>query len=128
MNKQSKEKINLKPDGDGFLAEVIGVSGLYAFGLTKQEALSELKGVINAFIDIQLENIEVERHARLEADKRLRMLPDKDKEQQEWEDSLPTYTPTKEENKAVAEARKHRGTVSASTPEEIINALDSFAS
>ena len=44
--------INIKEDGEGFLAEVVGNDGLYAFGYTEEEARSELDHVIATTIEI----------------------------------------------------------------------------
>ncbi|MBC8207429.1 MAG: hypothetical protein ISR85_07125 [Kiritimatiellales bacterium] len=39
-------KLVVKEDGEGYLVRVQGVDNLFAYGLTKDEALDELSGVI----------------------------------------------------------------------------------
>ena len=59
-------KILVKEDGEGFLARVRGSNNLFAYGLTKDEALEELSNVIDMTMDFHLEQVEIERHARHE--------------------------------------------------------------
>ncbi|HKL22032.1 MAG TPA: hypothetical protein VJ904_09515 [Tichowtungia sp.] len=59
-------KILVKEDGEGYLARVRGSENLFAYGLTKDEALDELSGVIDMTMDFHLEQIEIERRARQE--------------------------------------------------------------
>jgi len=44
-------KVMVKKDGEGFLAEVVGKSHLYAFAYTEKDAIDELKGVIDMMVD-----------------------------------------------------------------------------
>lgn len=57
-------KILVKEDGEGYLARVRGSNNLYAYGLTKDEALEELSNVIDMTMDYHLEQVEIERRAR----------------------------------------------------------------
>jgi len=59
MNIQAKIKV--EKDGDGFLAEVENIDGLYAFGKTEEEAKKELLNVIEMTMDYHLEQVEIER-------------------------------------------------------------------
>jgi len=59
-------KILVKEDGKGFLARVRGSDNLFAYGLTRENALDELSSVIDMTMDFHLEQVEVERHARQE--------------------------------------------------------------
>jgi len=59
-------KILLKEDGEGYLARVRGSDNLFAYGLTREQALDELSTVLDMIMDYHLEQIEVERHARQE--------------------------------------------------------------
>lgn len=59
-------KILVKEDGEGYLARVRGSDNLFAYGLTKEEALDELSGVIDMTMDYHLEQVDVERRARQE--------------------------------------------------------------
>lgn len=59
-------KILVKEDGEGYLARVRGSENLFAYGLTKDEALDELSGVIDMTMDYHLEQVEIERRARQE--------------------------------------------------------------
>jgi predicted RNase H-like HicB family nuclease len=59
-------KILVKEDGEGYLARVRGSNNLYAYGLTKEEALDELSKVIDMTMDFHLEQLEIERRARRE--------------------------------------------------------------
>ncbi|MEX0596945.1 MAG: hypothetical protein WD512_10640 [Candidatus Paceibacterota bacterium] len=43
--------IMVKKDGEGFLAEVIGKPHIYAFAYTENDAIHELKGVIDMMVD-----------------------------------------------------------------------------
>ncbi len=54
-------KIKVEKDGDGFLAEVENIDGLYAFGKTEKEAKKELLNVIEMTMDYHLEQVEIER-------------------------------------------------------------------
>jgi len=46
-------KIIVKKDGEGYLACVRGVDNLFAYGLTKQQAVRELSLVISMTEDFQ---------------------------------------------------------------------------
>lgn len=59
-------KILVKEDGEGFLARVRGSDNLYAYGLTREEALNELSNVIEMTMDYHLEQVDLERRARQE--------------------------------------------------------------
>lgn len=59
-------KILVKEDGEGYMARVRGADNLFAYGLTKDEALDELSGVIDMTMDYHLEQVEIERRARHE--------------------------------------------------------------
>ena len=59
-------KILVKEDGEGYLARVRGSMNLFAYGLTKEEALEELANVIDMTMDFHLEQVEIERRARHE--------------------------------------------------------------
>jgi len=59
-------KLVVKEDGEGYLVRVQGVDNLFAYGLTKDEALDELSGVIDMTMDYHLEQVEIERRARQE--------------------------------------------------------------
>jgi predicted RNase H-like HicB family nuclease len=59
-------KIIVKEDGDGYLARVRGSQNLYAYGLTEEQALEELSGVIDMTMDYHLEQVDIERRARQE--------------------------------------------------------------
>lgn len=59
-------KILVKEDGEGYLARVRGSENLFAYGLTKEEALNELSGVIDMTMDYHLEQVDIERRARRE--------------------------------------------------------------
>jgi predicted RNase H-like HicB family nuclease len=59
-------KLIVKEDGEGYLACVRGSENLFAYGLTKDEALDELSGVIDMTMDYHLEQLEIERRARNE--------------------------------------------------------------
>lgn len=66
MDNASIMKIIVKEDGEGFLARVRGSDNLFAYGLTREEALDELSGVIEMTMDYHLEQIDIERRARQE--------------------------------------------------------------
>ncbi len=50
-------QIVVKKDGDWYLAEVVGKDNYYAFWYTEQEALSELKKVLEMFQDYYQEEV-----------------------------------------------------------------------
>ena len=54
-------EIEVKKDGDGFLARVREQDNLFAFAYTKDEAISELKNVVEMIMDFHLEQINIER-------------------------------------------------------------------
>ena len=56
-------KILVKKDGEGYLARVQGSTNLFAYGLTKNQALEELSGVVDMTMDYHLEQVNVERQA-----------------------------------------------------------------
>ena len=56
-------KILVKKDGGGYLARVQGSTNLFAYGLTKDQALEELSGVVDMTMDYHLEQVNVERQA-----------------------------------------------------------------
>lgn len=43
--------IDVRKDGEGFLAKVRGQDGLYSFGYSKAEALKELGNVVDMIMD-----------------------------------------------------------------------------
>jgi len=57
-------KIEVKPDGDGFLAKVRGRKNLFAFGYSEEEAPKELGNVVDMVMDFHLEQVETERKVR----------------------------------------------------------------
>ncbi|MBS1256377.1 MAG: hypothetical protein MAG581_02199 [Deltaproteobacteria bacterium] len=57
-------KIQINKDGEGFLAKVEGQDNLFAFAYSKQEAISELKNVIDMIMDFHLEQLNIERLAK----------------------------------------------------------------
>ena len=57
-------KIDVKPDGEGYLAKVRGRKNLFAFGHSEQEALNELAHVVDMVMDYHLEQLETERKVR----------------------------------------------------------------
>jgi len=57
-------KINIKKDGEGYLASVSGQPNLFAFGFSEQEAFVELQNVVEMMMDYHLEQVEVERKIR----------------------------------------------------------------
>ena len=57
-------KIEVKPDGDGFLAKVRGRKNLFAFGYSEEETLKELGNVVDMVMDFHLEQVETERKVR----------------------------------------------------------------
>ncbi len=59
-------KLIVKEDGEGYLVRVRGADNLFAYGLTKDDALDELSSVIDMTMDFHLEQVEVERRARQE--------------------------------------------------------------
>ena len=48
-------KILVKEDGEGYLARVRGADNLFAYGLSRDEALDELTSVIEMSMDFHLE-------------------------------------------------------------------------
>ena len=52
--------IEVKKDGEGFLAKICGRDNLYAFGFTKKEALKELGNVLKMITDYKLDHIKVQ--------------------------------------------------------------------
>jgi len=59
-------KIIVKEDGEGYLARVRGADNLFAYGLSREEALDELASVIEMTMDYHLEQVDIERRARKE--------------------------------------------------------------
>jgi len=59
-------KILIKEDGEGWLARVRGSDNLYAYGLSREEALDELTSVIEMTMDYHLEQVDIERRAKQE--------------------------------------------------------------
>ena len=59
-------KILVKADGEGYLARVRGSDNLYAYGVSREEALDELSHVIDMTMDYHLEQVDLERRARQE--------------------------------------------------------------
>ena len=49
-----KPEVVVERDGEGYLARVKGAENLYAFGLTRDQALFELFGVIDMATDFQV--------------------------------------------------------------------------
>lgn len=54
-------KTIIEKDGDGYLAKVDGHQNLFAFAYSKQEAMIELKNVVEMMMDYHLEQINNER-------------------------------------------------------------------
>ena len=48
-------KILVKKDGEGYLARVQGSANLFAYGLTRDQALEELSSVVDMTMDYQRE-------------------------------------------------------------------------
>jgi predicted RNase H-like HicB family nuclease len=63
-NNTDKYKVVVEKDQPGFLAKITGKEGIVAWGETREEALKEMEYVLDALIDIQLEEIENERFLR----------------------------------------------------------------
>ena len=59
-------EIEIKKDGEGYLAKVKGQDNLFAFAYSRQEAILELKNVVEMIIDFHLEQLNVERLAKKE--------------------------------------------------------------
>jgi predicted RNase H-like HicB family nuclease len=53
--------IIVKPDEKGFLAEVEGVTNLFAYGRTKKKACQELLNVIDMMLDYHQEQVKLEK-------------------------------------------------------------------
>ncbi|MFA6256209.1 MAG: hypothetical protein WC606_03415 [Candidatus Absconditabacterales bacterium] len=49
--------IIIRKDGEGYIAEIKGKNALYAFGYSKEEAVSELKNVVDMMVDYYSEEI-----------------------------------------------------------------------
>jgi len=56
----------IEKDGDGYLAKVEGHPNLFAFAYSKQEAIVELKNVVEMIMDYHLEQVNSERIIRNE--------------------------------------------------------------
>jgi len=54
-------KIEIKKDGDGYLARVKGQDNLFAFAYSEKDAIVELKNVVDMVMDFHLEQINIER-------------------------------------------------------------------
>ena len=59
-------KIEIKKDGEGYLAKIKGQDNLFAFAYSKQEVISELKNVVEMIMDFHLEQLNIERLAKKE--------------------------------------------------------------
>ncbi len=59
-------KIEIKKDGEGYLAKIKGQDNLFAFAYSKQEVISELKNVVEMIMDFHLEQLNMERLAKKE--------------------------------------------------------------
>jgi predicted RNase H-like HicB family nuclease len=59
-------KTIIEKDGDGYLAKVIGHQNLFAFAYSKEEAIIELKNVVEMVMDYHLEQVNDERIIRNE--------------------------------------------------------------
>jgi hypothetical protein len=59
-------KVIVKEDGEGYLARVRGSATLYAYGLTRDQAIDELSGVLDMTMDYHLEQVDIERRAKHE--------------------------------------------------------------
>jgi len=53
--------IMVKKDGEGFLAEVVWKPHLYAFSYTQEQAVDELKGVIDMMVDYYSQELVVQK-------------------------------------------------------------------
>jgi predicted RNase H-like HicB family nuclease len=62
-------KIIIEKDGDGYLAMVKGYQNLFAFAYSKQEAIIELKNVVEMVLDFHLEQVNEERVIKNELEK-----------------------------------------------------------
>lgn len=49
--------IIIRKDGEWYIAEIKGKKTLYAFGYSKEEALNELKNVVDMMVDFYSEEI-----------------------------------------------------------------------
>ena len=58
--------IIIEKDGDGYLAKVEGHQNLFAFAYSEQEAVIELRNVVEMIMDYHLEQINNERIIRNE--------------------------------------------------------------
>jgi predicted RNase H-like HicB family nuclease len=54
-------KVELAKDKDGYTAQISGRKHLVAFGYTKQEALEELKGVVELELESESEIHQIEK-------------------------------------------------------------------
>ena len=54
-------KVELARDKDGYTAKIAGRKHLVAFGFTKQEALEELKGVVELELESESEIHQIEK-------------------------------------------------------------------
>ncbi|KOR32663.1 hypothetical protein TI05_05860 [Achromatium sp. WMS3] len=54
-------KIIIEQDGEGYLAKIEGQENLFAFAYSEQEAIVELKNVVEMIMDYQLEQINEQR-------------------------------------------------------------------
>jgi hypothetical protein len=53
--------ISIRKDGDGYLAKVKGQDNLFVFAYSKQDAVIELKNVVEMMLDYHLEQANNER-------------------------------------------------------------------
>jgi hypothetical protein len=59
-------EIEIKKDGEGYLAKIKGQDNLFAFAYSRQEVISELKNVVEMIMDFHLEQLNIERLAKKE--------------------------------------------------------------
>ena len=62
--------IEIKKDGDGFIAQVEGQENLFAYAFTEKDAIIELKNVVEMIMDFHLEQINIERLVKIELEKK----------------------------------------------------------
>ncbi|MFA7717205.1 MAG: hypothetical protein WC875_00635 [Candidatus Absconditabacterales bacterium] len=53
--------IVIRKDGEGYIAEIKGKKALYAFGYSEEEAVNELKNVVDMMVDYYSEEISLQK-------------------------------------------------------------------
>ncbi|MCK9467174.1 MAG: hypothetical protein M0P94_02500 [Candidatus Absconditabacterales bacterium] len=57
-------EIIIRKDGEGYIAEVKSKPNIYAFGYSKEEALSELKNVVDMMVDYHSQEISFQKKVK----------------------------------------------------------------